>query len=162
MIEPLTKFTWENYKDDCGFMKFVKDPQQTIHMFNHKYKGKSVSWDGYIMKISMNEENSLNFAYHSADIILKMFPDDIEGSHNADIGISFSEKLLTKLKNEIDQYKRGDHIRFNATLLQLGDPGHVHHLHAFDIEKTSGHKDVDAYVMNGGRYKFKQTGEHSH
>lgn len=73
-----------------------------MHVFNQKYKGKAVSWDGYIMKISMNEENSINFAYHSADIILKMFPDDIEGSHNADIGISFSEKLLTKMKNEID------------------------------------------------------------
>jgi hypothetical protein len=37
----------------------------------------------------------------------------------------------------------------------MGDTQHLHHLHAFSFEKIPGHKDVDAYVNTGGRYKFK-------
>ncbi len=31
----------------------------------------------------------------------------------------------------------------------------MHHLHTFDIKKIDGHKDVEAHVHVGGRYKFK-------
>ena len=37
----------------------------------------------------------------------------------------------------------------------MGDSQHLHHLHAFAIEKIDGHKDVEAHVHAGGRYKFK-------
>lgn len=62
---------------------------------------------------------------------------------------------MATYKNEIDKLHRGDHIRFNATILSMGDTQHLHHLHAFSIEKIEGHKDVDAHVHAGGRYKFK-------
>ena len=37
----------------------------------------------------------------------------------------------------------------------MGDSQHLHHLHAFGIEKIEGHMQVDAHVHAGGRYKFK-------
>jgi hypothetical protein len=32
-----------------------------------------------------------------------------------------SEKILAKFKPVIDDLKRGDHIRFNASILSMGD-----------------------------------------
>ena len=63
--------------------------------------------------------------------------------------------MLTHYKDDIDKFHRGDHVRFNATILSLGDSQHLHHLHVFDIKKLPGHKDVEAHVHAGGRYKFK-------
>jgi hypothetical protein len=87
--------------------------------------------------------------------MMKMDPEDQEGAHGADLGLSLSEKVLTKYKDVIDNLHRGDHVRFNATILSMGDTQHLHHLHLFAIEKIEGHKDVEAHVHAAGRYKFK-------
>jgi hypothetical protein len=105
--------------------------------------------------VSLNEEDSLNFAYHSSNIMVKMEPPEAEGSHGADLGLSLSERVLKLYKDEIDSLHRGDHIRFNATIQSMGDSQHLHHLHTFEIVKIEGHKDVEAHVHAGGRYKFK-------
>jgi len=63
--------------------------------------------------------------------------------------------VLTLHKDDIDRLHRGDKVRFNSTILSLGDSQHLHHLHTFDIKKIDGHKDVEAHVHTGGRYKFK-------
>ena len=84
-----------------------------------------------------------------------MDPEDQEGAHGADLGLSLSEKVLTKYKEVIDNLHRGDRVRFNATILSMGDTQHLHHLHLFAIEKIEGHKDVEAHVHAAGRYKFK-------
>jgi hypothetical protein len=104
----------------------------------------------------MNEEDSLNFAYHSSSMMIKMEPSDQEGGHGADLGLSLSERVLTQYKDVIDDLKRGDHVRFNATILSMGDISHLHHLHLFGIEKLEGHKDVEANFNAGGRYKFRR------
>ena len=62
----------------------------------------------------MNEEDSLNFAYHSSSMLLKMEPEEQEG---ADVALSLSEKMLTMYKEEIDGLKRGDRVMFNATIM---------------------------------------------
>jgi hypothetical protein len=80
-----------------------------------------VSWDGYIIRVSLNEEDAINFAYHSSSIMIKMDPEDQEGTHGTDLGISLSEKVLLHYKSVIDTLHRGDRIRFNATILSMGD-----------------------------------------
>ena len=84
-----------------------------------------------------------------------MNEDDREGVHGADIGVSLSEHILSLYSEEIGSLHRGDHIRFNATLQSMGDNSHLHHLHAFHIEKLSGHRDVEAHANANGRYKVK-------
>ena len=64
-------------------------------------------------------------------------------------------------KEKIDLLKRGDKVRFNATILSMGDLVHLHHFHLFGIEQIEGHKDVEAHVHSGGRYKFKSLHESS-
>lgn len=152
---PITELHWDNYRRDCGFNAFMKEPQKAVNRFDRVYQNQGVSWDGYVIRVSLSEEDSLNFAYHSASIMIKMEPEDQEGLHGADLGLSLSERVLTDYKYVIDNLHRGDHIRFNATILSMGDMQHLHHLHAFGFEKLAGHKDVEAHVHSGGRYKFK-------
>ena len=62
------------------------------------YYNQGVSWDGYIIRVSLNEEDSLNFAYHSSSIMIKMDPED-QDANSADLGISLSERVLTLYKD---------------------------------------------------------------
>lgn len=97
------------------------------------YFGKSVGWDGYVVRVNLNEDDPLSLAYHSANIMVKMETSDIPDSHGADIGITFSEMSLEKHGDIIEDLHIGDHIKFNATMISLGDRHHLHHLRAFDI-----------------------------
>ena len=119
------------------------------------YFGKSVSWDDYVIRVNLNEDDPLSLAYHSANIMVKMEPSDIPDGHGADIGITFSEAGLEKHGDIIEDLHIGDHIKFNATMISLGDRHHLHHLRAFDIAKVSGHMDVQAHTHSSGRYKLK-------
>ena len=46
---------------------------------------------------------------------------DDQDPTTADLGLSLSEKVLAEFKDDIDMLKRGDHVRFNATILSMGD-----------------------------------------
>jgi hypothetical protein len=81
-----------------------------MQKFDRKYYNKGVSWDGYIIRVSLNEEDSLNFAYHSSNIMIKMDPPEADGAHGADLGLSLSERVLKLYKDDIDKLHRGDHI----------------------------------------------------
>lgn len=120
-IGPITGIRWEDYKRDCGFASYVREPQRAVAKFDRLYQNMGVSWDGYIIRVSLNEEDAINFAYHSSSIMIKMEPEDQEGGHGADLGLSLSERVLTEYKDIIDNLHRGDHIRFNATILSMGD-----------------------------------------
>jgi hypothetical protein len=36
----------------------------------------------------------------------------------------------------------------------MGDSNHLHHLHAWEVEKLDGHKDVEIHAGETGRYKI--------
>ena len=47
-------------------------------------------------------------------------------------------------------------IEFKATIQSMGDSNHLHHFHAWEIEKVFGeHKNMDVHSSNLGRYKIK-------
>ena len=74
--------------------------------------------------------------------MVKMETSDIPDGVGADLGVSLSESNLEKYSDEIESLHIGDHVKFNATLISLGDRHHLHHLSAFNIEKIEGHMDV--------------------
>mmetsp|Transcript_27339 Transcript_27339/g.26397 ORF Transcript_27339/g.26397 Transcript_27339/m.26397 type:complete len:196 (-) Transcript_27339:236-823(-) len=115
-IKPISDLTWKEFRDDCGYQAYVKNPQSAIAKFDRRYYNRGVSWEGYIIRVSLNEEDSLNFAYHSSNIMIKMDPPEQEGTNGADLGLSLSERVLKLYKDDIDQLHRGDRIRFNATI----------------------------------------------
>ena len=41
------------------------------------YFTKSVGWDGYVVRVNLNEEDPLSLNYHSANIMVKMEPSDL-------------------------------------------------------------------------------------
>ena len=94
VVGPISGLHWEDYRRDCGFNSFVKDPQRAIAKFDRIYQNMGVSWDGYVIRVSLNEEDAINFAYHSSNIMIKMEPEDQAGGHGADLGLSLSEKVL--------------------------------------------------------------------
>lgn len=116
-----------------------------------------MSWDGYVIRINVNEDDPMTMAYHSGSILIKMDLDDRTGEHGADLGLSLSDHTLSEYASELSDLKRGDHVRFNATLASIGDASHLHHLHAFYLQKLDGHRDVEAHATSGGRYKVKIT-----
>ena len=117
----ISGITWNDYKNDCGFNAFVTNPQKAVARFDRVYQNQGVSWDGYIIRISLNEEDAMNFAYHSTSIMIKMDPEDQQGGHGPDLGLSLSEKVLAEYKSVLDDLHRGDHVRFNGTILSMGD-----------------------------------------
>jgi len=125
--------------------------------FERNFYGKGISWDGYIVRINVNDDDPMTMVYHSGDILIKMDLDDREGMHGADIGLSLSDKTMTLYADELSNLKRGDHVRFNSTIASMGDATHLHHMHTFFIEKLEGHRDVEAHAASGGRYKVKIT-----
>lgn len=86
----------------------------------------------------------------------------MQGVHGADIGVSFSEHVLSLYSDELGALHRGDHVRFNATMQAMGDHHHLHHLHAWHLEKLPGHMDVEAHASSNGRYKVKYDHDHHH
>lgn len=117
--------------------------------------GKAVGWDGFVVRVNLNEDDPMSLSYHSANIMIKMQTGDIPDGHGADLGITFSEIGLERHSQVIEDLHIGDHVKFNATLISLGDRQHLHHLRAFDIAKDEGHMDVQAHAHSAGRYKLK-------
>lgn len=110
--------------------------------------GKAVGWDGYVVRVNLNDDDPLSIQYHSAYIMVKMATPDMPGGAGADIGVTLSEHNLEKYSDVIENLHIGDHVAFNSTLLSLGDKHHLHHLRAFNIEKIDGHMDVQAHASN--------------
>ena len=75
-VRPISGLTWSEFRRDCGYNSFVNDPHRAITKFDRIYQNQGISWDGYIIRISLNEEDAINFAYHSSSIMMKMEPED--------------------------------------------------------------------------------------
>ena len=100
MRRTLTNLKWDEYRDQCGFQAFSKNPRDAFRAFEMKYFGKAVTWDGYVIRVNLNDDDPMSMAYHSANILIKM-----EGSDEntgADLGISFSEVNVEKYADIIE------------------------------------------------------------
>ena len=159
---PISGLTWSMYKREVGFDAFATNPRRARMTFDRRYFMKGVSWDGYVVRVNLNDDDPMSMAFHSASLLIKMDEDDREGVHGPDIGLSLSEHTLIKFSDEIGSLHRGDHLRFNATLQSMGDANHLHHLHVFDLMKLDGHRDVEAHAHSNGRYKVKITPHDGH
>ena len=107
------------------------------------------------MRVSTNDDEPMSVNYHQANILVKMESSDIPNGLGADIGVTMSQFNLEKYSYVVENLHIGDHIKFNATMISLGDQHHLHHFRAFGIEKIDGHMDVQAHAHSGGRYKLR-------
>ena len=95
LLVPISAISWAAYRSDCGFDAFQRNPRQAVQKFERNYYGKGVSWDGYVIRVNVNEDDPMTMAYHSGSILIKMDLDDREGLHGADLGLSLSDHTLT-------------------------------------------------------------------
>lgn len=94
----------------------MKDHRAAQRVFDSKYWNKGVRWQGWVVKIGVNDDDPLSLAYHSASILVKMDEDDHAGISGADLGLSFSERSLAEMSEVLDDLHRGDRIEFEASL----------------------------------------------
>ena len=50
----------------------MKNPRDAFRAFEMKYFGKAVTWDGYVIRVNLNDDDPMSMAYHSVNILLKM------------------------------------------------------------------------------------------
>jgi len=55
-ITYITKFTWVGYRSQCGFNAFMENPRKSKLIFDNKYRGRGISWDGYVVRVSLNDD----------------------------------------------------------------------------------------------------------
>jgi len=60
--------------------------------FHQHHFGRKVHWDGYIVRVNLQDDNPMSIGYHSADILLKMDP--TEHLDGPDLGITLSERNM--------------------------------------------------------------------
>ena len=67
-----------------------------------KYFGKNIAWDGYVIRVNLNDDDPLSLSYHSANILVKMEESDIPRGEGADFGVTFSEFNVERFGDEIE------------------------------------------------------------
>lgn len=152
---PITNLKWADYKEDCGFFAFTSKPREAIRLFDGKYAGRGVNWEGYIVQVNAMNEDSLAHFHHASSILVKMVPDD-KSEDDASLALTLSEHMTDEYKEDLMQLNVGDHINFNATIVGLGDRSHLHHLHVFGFKKVDGTAHVNLHVHYNGRYKIRK------
>ena len=84
--------------------------------FNVKYRRLGVKWQGYVVRVQLNEEDYISMGYIAANILVKMETNDEEGVFGADLGLSISRETLTQLADTVEQLHTGDKIEFDASI----------------------------------------------
>jgi hypothetical protein len=64
-----------------------------------------------------------------------------------DLVLSISSELLTERKQDIHSLVKGDELKFRAKIMTLGNEFKMHHLHAIDLEKTGGFKELNKIII---------------
>ena len=71
-----------------------------------------------------------------------------------DLFLKFSEYNYNNYKNDIVSMKRGDHIRFNATVLFEGNHRGIPLLEVYEMEKTGEGIKINPHIHDQGRYSI--------
>lgn len=61
----ITKTTWEEYLKDCGYPEYKKNPRIAYRKFDMFHFGRSIQWEGYVVRVNLNEDDPLSMRYHS-------------------------------------------------------------------------------------------------
>ena len=73
-------------------------------------------WEGYVVRVALNEDDYMRMGYMAANILIKMENNDQEGVYGADLGLSLSEETLKTLQINIEGLHSGDKIEYEASI----------------------------------------------
>lgn len=147
--------TWEEYLKDCGSEVVLKNAIRANQKFIDNYEGKTISWDGYLMRAT--ESYGWFKGDHAVIILVKMQPS--ESDIHADLILSMDESDFLGSKSQLALLDRGSRFVFNATFMTLGNEDQLHHLHAHSIVKIPGSIEISPHVHKvNHRYNLKTQG----
>jgi hypothetical protein len=101
---------------------------------------------GYFAE-SKNTNQALPFVSsdHALNVLIKMMPS--ESVLYPDLVLSISSQVLHEKKDLINSLKKGEEVRFRAKIVSLGNEFKMHHLHALDLVKTGGFKELSEIIV---------------
>ena len=65
MHKNISNLTWNRYVNEVGIDQFSKNPRMVYRKFEMYHFGKQVSWEGYVIRVNLNEDDPLSLRYHS-------------------------------------------------------------------------------------------------
>lgn len=136
--------TWTEYLDDCGGEVVLKNSIRATDTFNRNYEGKTITWQGYLMRATQNY--GWFRGEHAAVILVKMQPS--ESDIHADLILSMDDQDFYENTSALASLDKGSLFKFNATFISPGNEQQLHHLHAHYIEKLDGYMEIPAHVHN--------------
>mmetsp|Transcript_12997 Transcript_12997/g.24121 ORF Transcript_12997/g.24121 Transcript_12997/m.24121 type:complete len:281 (-) Transcript_12997:2742-3584(-) len=148
--------SWTQYLKDCGGEVVLRNSVRATTTFSQMYEGKTVSWDGYLLKVKENP--SVWFRDdHAVVILVKMQPS--ESDIHADLLLSMDDEVLGQYRTELASLDKGSHFAFNATFVSVGTENNLHHLHGLSIEKLEGFLQIADHVhLVNHRYNVAASG----
>jgi len=112
--------------------------------FKTLYEGKTVQWDGYLVRATQNPGGYIFRGDHAVVILAKMVP--TESNIHADIILTMDDHDFGSNISTLRSLQKGSHFRFNATFVSLGNENMLHHFHASYLEKLDGHMQIADHV----------------
>ena len=73
-------------------------------------------------------------------------------NEDPDLFLKFSDYNYNNYKDEILSIKRGDHIKFNATMIFEGNHRGIPLLEVFDMQKSGDGIKINPHIHDQGRY----------
>ena len=140
--------TWEDYYKFCSPDNFIKKHEQA-HIYCSKYKYVDVSWNGFALRTDFD---SSFISTHKASILVKMNKED--HSEDGDLYLKFNDYTYSKFKDIIFNLNRGDHIFFNATIIQESTDRQSLIAEPFDLMKGEDYIKINPHIHHKGRYSF--------
>ena len=154
--QPISNIEWPAYVQDCGREAVALDRRKASAEYYHKYHQKAVSWRGYLQRV----EYKSNYVWsHTCSLVLEMEGDaEREFKHQPSLMLSLSGYYFAKYRDLLAGLERGDALRFNATIMAMGNEHYTHHLHGFYLEELGQRKaSVETHVHGvAGRYAYEE------
>ncbi len=142
----LLKEDWKEFHERCNKEKFILHKHETERDCFNNFRYYDVNWDGYVIRVDF-EDNF--FARYKTSFLMKMNNDTNE---EPDLFLKFSEYNYNNYKDEILSMKRGDHIRFNATVLFEGNHRGIPLLEVYEMKKSGEGIKINPHIHDQGRY----------
>ena len=145
----LVEENWEEFQERCSMQKFKESKEHAVEkdcFENFRYY--DVNWNGWVIRVDF-EENF--FAKYKTSFLMKMSKSLNE---DPDLFLKFSEYSYNNYKDQILSIKRGDQIKFNATVIFEGNNRGIPILEVFEMEKSGEVIKISPHIHDQGRYSM--------
>lgn len=136
--------SWSDYLVDCGGEKIIENSVHTKILWNDRYENNIVNWQGYYAEVKQRQRGVF-WPDVELNILVKMEPS--ESTVFADLVLTVDSTNYQANKKMLDGLKKGDGIKFEATVEGLGSEFKMHHLHAIDVTPTGTFKQLNDILV---------------